>query len=188
MSRALMSSSAATAVFCSLLRRIPVVVNEGAIEPVVFNIGQNRSGQQTADLGDSRGSFREQRANRRGRDRLRRHLHAEYRACPCAFKLRYLLAMPGPPQVPERPLQRVFEMRTRARDDCDMSKRDEVAPAMPLRQSRERVDADDEDERALRRLAAQLAKRVDRVTLSGPPDLARVDRKPGKLGDRKRVV
>src|SRR5688572_28856971 len=114
MSRALMSSSAATAVFCSLLRRIPVVVNEGAIEPVVFNIGQNRSGQQTADLGDSRGSFREQRANRRGRDRLRRHLHAEYRACPCAFKLRYLLAMPVPPQVPERSEEHTSELQSQS--------------------------------------------------------------------------
>src|SRR5215470_5860668 len=84
MSRALMSSRAATAVFSILLRRI----RGRAIKMIAVNIVQNRRGKQTTHALASRVTARELRPNRAGGDGLRRHAHAHDRSGERAFQPR----------------------------------------------------------------------------------------------------
>src|SRR2546430_5546626 len=73
-SRALMSSRAVTAIFCSLLDRR---IRCGTVKVITVNISQNGSGKQTAKLRPARSATRERGANRRCRDLLWRHGDAQ---------------------------------------------------------------------------------------------------------------
>src|SRR5687768_3975298 len=160
MSWALMSSRAVTAIFCSLLSRI----RWASIERVLVNIGQNGGGQQTADSRDPARTLGECGSKGGRGNRLRRHRYGQDGAGRGLFKRRNVVAVALVPESRKRAVQRIFHARSRARDDGDVRQRGDLAPAMPRRQARERVDAGDENQRALRRLGAQLGERVERVT------------------------
>src|SRR5215510_83281 len=98
MSRALMSSRAATAVFSILLRRI----RGRAIKMTEVNIVQNRRGKQTTHALASRATARELRPDRAGRDGLRRHGHAHDRSGERAFQPRGVGGEPPLPMHAER--------------------------------------------------------------------------------------
>ena len=181
MSRALMSSRAVTAVFCSLLSRIRSG-SQGAIELVVVNIGQNRGGQQTANLRDSLG--------------------------PCASAARIAVAEIGcgvTDTAKMAPAGRGFKLRPCPRGSGSARARPAARAAHPRRgapgrvtttmcaSSRSRASDATSAARGTRRrrrrapAAASGPRRAaperdHRVTSSGALDLARVDLEAGKFG------
>src|SRR5450631_724372 len=169
MSRALMSSRAVTAVFCRRLRRI----RSGPIQLVAFNICQNRRRKQTRHLGAASGSPFERGANGRGRDRLRRHAYAHDGAGELARKASGIGRQPALPLLAQwRRKRRHVERRAGALDHDEMCQREQLLPAMPARESLQRVGAEQQRERAIAILVVQFLQRNDRVARSGAADLA----------------
>ena len=142
--------------FLQLVKSHPV---RWAIELVVVNIGQNGGGQQTADLRDAR----------RGPARAARG--SPWRRSAAASPTRAKMAPAGAVSSCDRGPRGSGSARARPAARAAHPRRGvpgrvttamcasvgDLAPSMPLRQPRERVDADDEHSGRSRLFVAQLA-------------------------------
>src|SRR5689334_148637 len=156
MSRALMSSRAATAVLSNFLRRIRF----RAIKMIAANIVQNRCGKQTAHAFAPRVAQREFGANRAGCDRLRRHGDACDRSRERTLEARGVGGQsPLPVQLQWRLERCVGPGSTGSLDHDEMREREQALPVPPLRKSGERVAADDHRERQTGLLRVQRFER-----------------------------
>src|SRR5215470_18408723 len=95
---------------------------------------------------------------------------------PGGLRKNYRCVVAKTPRTFARELRRqmTVELDAGPRDDDEMCEVEDLAPAMPRRQSEERVGAEDERQISVSILRAQLLERDDRIAAALARDLARV--------------
>src|SRR4029079_8600181 len=136
MSRALMSSRAATAVCCSLLSRI-LLVGLNRVKVVLVNIAQNGGAHHLADRIAAGATPRELRANHTRGNRLRCNRLLVNNS---GRRRKQGLRRGGATNIPLlRELATGCELDAWSRYHHDVRKFEDVAPAMPRGKTEERV-------------------------------------------------